>query len=253
LPVEVVTEPIKKPSIVATIVVLLVKYWLVIVALFSIGVIIVFIYILWKNLKKRVDPFKDIYNRTKALCKFHKNSVIRSVYLVSENKLQYVGNYMGECITQDGYKNIMFWKGKKWFAFWIPARLDFMDLVKEIFIIKCNMNKEYISRVWNDEQKKMVEQREEIATDLASVDGDKLLIKGLGIERVKYFLYPVLRDREGNIADKKIEIFDRQKTPALIETMYNQVEDFANVARELINLNPLVRFKHKTGEMPEQK
>ena len=160
---------------------------------------------------------------------------------------------MGECITQDGYKNIMFWKGKKWFAFWIPARLDFMDLVKEIFIIKCNMNKEYISRVWNDEQKKMVEQREEIATDLASVDGDKLLIKGLGIERVKYFLYPVLRDREGNIADKKIEIFDRQKTPALIETMYNQVEDFANVARELINLNPLVRFKHKTGEMPEQK
>jgi hypothetical protein len=128
-----------------------------------------------------------------------------------------------------------------------------MDLVKEIFIIKCNMNKEYISRVWDDTQKRMIEQKEAIATDLESVDGDKLLIKGLGIERVKYFLYPVLRDNLGNIADKKIEIFDRQKTPALIETMYNQVEDFANVARELINLNPLVRFKHKTGEMPEQK
>jgi len=115
------------------------------------------------------------------------------------------------------------------------------------------MNKEYISRVWDDEQKKMIESKEAIATDLTSVDGDKLLVKGLGIERVKYFLYPVLRDNMGNIADKKIEIFDRQKTPALIETMYNQVEDFANVARELINLNPLVRFKHKTGEMPEQK
>jgi len=253
IPVEVITEPIRKPSIIAQIIVLVVKYWLVIVAVFAVCVILAFVILLWKKMKKRVDPFKDVYNRTKALCKFHRNPAVRHIYMVSEDRLQYVGKYLGECITQDGYNNIMFWKGKKWYLFWIPARFDFLDLVKEIFIMKCNVNKKYKVKIYNQETKVYEDKEYDVATDLIKTDGDKIIIKGLGVERVKYFLYPVLRDEVGNVADKKLEIFDRQRTPALIDTMYSQVEDFANISRELINLNPLVRFAHKTGELPAKR
>jgi hypothetical protein len=147
----------------------------------------------------------------------------------------------------------MVWRTKKWYVFWIPAKFDFLDLVKDVFIIKCNMNKIYTMRTFDPDTKKVKDETYEVATDLVNTDGNKLIIKGLGLERVKYFLYPVLRDNLGNIVDKKIEVFDRQRTPALIETMYTQVEDFANVSRELINLNPLVRFAHKTGELPEKR
>lgn len=250
IPVNVITEPIKKPSIVAQIVVLLVKYWLIIIVVFVIAVMLAFVYLLWKKMKKKIDPFAEIYNRTKALCKFHKNPVVRDVYMVSEDRLQFIGHYLGESITQDGYKNIMAWKGKKWYLFWIPARIDFLDLVKEIFIVKCNVNKEYTLREFNSDTKKIETKTYQVATDLVRVDGDKIIIRGLGIERVRNFLYPVLRDNAGNVADKKLEIFDRQKNPALIDTMYTQVEDFANVSRELININPLVRFSSKTQELP---
>jgi len=250
MPVEVTTEPIKQPNIIAQIVVIVVKYWMLFVGIFAVAVILAFVIILWKKMKKHIDPFKEVYKRTKALCKFHRNPAVKHVYLMSDEKLQYVGKYMGECITQDGYKNIMFWKGKKWYLFWIPAKLDVMDLVKNIFILKCNVNKEYIAKVYNPETKKTETKTYQVATDLVKVDGEKLLIKGLGVERVKYFLYPILRDKDGNVADKKLEIFDRQRTPALIDTMYAQVEDFANVSRELININPLVRFSQKTQELP---
>lgn len=248
-----ITEPIKKPSIIAQIIVLLVKYWMIFVAVFAVAVILAFVIILWKKMKKHIDPFKDVYNRTKALCKFHRNPVVKEIYMMSESKLQYIGKYLGECITQDGYKNIMVWRTKKWYVFWIPAKFDFLDLVKDVFIIKCNMNKNYTVRTYDPVTKKTKDETYDVATDLVNTDGNKLMIKGLGLERVKYFLYPVLRDDKGNIVDKKIEVFDRQRTPALIETMYTQVEDFANVSRELINLNPLVRFAHKTGELPEKR
>lgn len=253
MPVTVATEPIKQPSVIAQIVVLLVKYWIIVVGIFALAVILAFVIILWKRMKKRVDPFQDIYQKTKALCKFHRNSVVKHVYMLSDNKIQYVGKYLGECITQDGYKNIMFWRGKKWYLFWIPARLDFLDLVKEIFILKCNVNKDYTMREFDPETKKTKETTYTIANDLISVDGDKILIKGLGVERVKNFLYPVLRNDKGNITDKKMEIFDRQRTPALIDTMFSQVEDFANISRELININPSVRFSVKTGEIPPKR
>jgi hypothetical protein len=88
MPVNVVTEPIKKPSIIAQIIVLLVKYWMIFVGVFAVAVMLAFVIILWKKMKKHIDPFKDVYNRTKALCKFHRNLVVKEVYMMSENKLQ---------------------------------------------------------------------------------------------------------------------------------------------------------------------
>lgn len=226
---------------------MIVQYWMWFVIIFVSVVIIVFIYLLIKSRKKHIDPFADYYKRIKALCKFQKDPTIKEVYLVAENNLQYIGHYMGECITQDGYKNIMFWKFKKWYLFWIPARIDFFDLVKEVMIIRCNINKEY-KYIEIDASKNQKITTKNLAHDLVMKSGNSLMIRGVGLERVKYFLYPVLRDNDGNISDKSLEIFEREKNPALVNVLYNLSEDFANISRELININPKVRYTVKTGE-----
>ncbi len=248
MPVEVQTAPIKQPNVVAQIVVTIVQYWVYIVLGFVALVVIVTIILLIKRMKKRVDPFADEYKKVKALCKFQGDPTIREVYLMSDKGIKHIGHYMGEAITQDGYKNVLFWKFKKWYLFWFPARLDFFDVVKETMIIRCNINKEFVQRSYDPKTKEEKEEKISLARDLIVKSEDKLLIRSYGLERVKYFLYPVLTDKEGNIADKTLEIFERERNPAIISTMYQQAEDFANISRELININPNVRYITKTGE-----
>ena len=82
---------------------------------------------------------------------------------------------------------------------------------------------------------------------------DKVCLKCWGIEPVHYFFYPIIRDNDGNLVNKSLELFEREKDNALINTMYNLTEDFANVTRETINLNPRVKWTQKTGESTEGK
>jgi hypothetical protein len=251
MPVE--TAPIKQPSIWAQIIVLLVQYWIYFLMVFLALIVIVTVFLILKKMKKHIDPFADEYKKVKNLCKFQKDSTIREVYMMSELGLKHIGHYIGEAITQDGYKNILFWKFKKWYLFWFPARLDFFDVVKETMIIRSNMNKEYSYKELNTDTKEEQEKTIKLQSDLMIKSEDKLIIKGFGLERVRYFMYPVLRDKEGNLIDKSTEIFERERNPALISAMYQQAEDFANVSRELINLNPSARFQVKTGTLPEKK
>jgi len=244
-----VIEPIpsKKEGVFSGIIQFVVKYWLWFVVIAVAGVIIVFIIMLIKRMKGKVDPFLEDYKKTKNLCKFQKDPTIKQVWLIHDKGMKYLGKYIGSAITQDGYQNILLWKFKKWFLFWFPIRLDFFDLVKEDFIVRCNLNKTYKYKVKKDdgtEETKSIE----LTHDIAVKDGDKIIIKGVGIERVRYFFYPVLRDKAGNIVDGKLEVFEREKDGALINSMYQQVEDFANISRTLINMNPSVRYTVKTGE-----
>jgi hypothetical protein len=239
---------LQQPNWVANLITTIITYWVWIVVFFTAIIFIVILYLLYKKLqKKRIDPFADYYNRIKALCKFQRDPTIKEVYLVAENKLQHVGHYMGHCITQDGFMNIMFWKFKKWYLFWFPMKLDFFNLVKELMIIRANVNKEY-KYITYDENKKQVKKIHTLANELVMRSGQNLMIRAVGLERVKYFLYPVLRDDKGNIIDSSLEIFEREKNPALVNVLYNLSEDFANISRELININPKVRYEIKTGE-----
>jgi len=244
-----VIEPIpKKSGAFGSLMTFITQYWM----WFLVGIvgitIAIFIFLLIKRMKKRVDPFLADYKKVRRLCKFQKDKTIKNVYIVHDKGLKHVGKYMGECVTNDGYINILLWKFKKWYLFWIPVKVDFFDLVKESFIIRCNLNKIYKYKVKNEKTGEETTKEIELTHDIIIRDGDKILIRGVGIERVKYFFYPILRDKEGNVVDKKLEIFARERESALIDTMYTQVEDFANVSRELININPSVRFHVKTGE-----
>ena len=247
------TAPIKQPDFIATVVVTLVQYWIYILMGFLALVVIVSIVLIVRRMKKRIDPFADEYKKIKSLCKYQADPTIKEVFMISDYGLKNLGHYIGEAVTQDGFKNIAFWKFKKWYLFWFPARLDFFDVVKEVSIIRCNTNGTYTYVEYDPETKKGEKKVVNIAKDLIIKSEDKLLVKGFGIERVKYFLYPVLRDEKGNIADKTLEIFERERTPAMINTMYQQAEDFANISRELVNMNPSARFYVKTGmTAPEQ-
>lgn len=251
---EVVTAPIKQPDMIAQITVTLVQYWVYIAMAFLAIIVIATIILLIKRMKKRVDPFADEYRKIKALCKFQGDPTIKSVYLFSDSGVKEIGHYMGEAVTQDGFRNILFWKFKKWYLFWFPARLDFFDVVKETMIIRANVNKSYTYKEYDPKTRVEKSVTVELTKDLISKSEDKLLIRGFGLERMKYFLYPVLRDQQGNVIDKSIEIFERERNPALMSAMYQQAEDFANVTRELVNLNPSVRIVKSTdGQMNPEK
>jgi len=250
-----VIEPIseQKEGVFGGMIEFVTKYFLWFVVAIVGVIIAVFIIMLIKRMKKRIDPFLSDYKKVRKLCKFSRDSSIKHVYMVSDKNLTYMGKYLGECITNDGFKNILLFRFKKWYLFWIPLFLDFFDLVKEDFVIRCNLNKVYKYR-WKDpktgeEQEKQVE----LSHDIVYKDGDKLIIRGFGMERVRYFFYPVMRDKEGNIVDKKLEIFARERDSALIDVLYNQTEDFANISRELVNMNASARFFVKTGQMLEKK
>lgn len=252
MPAEVVTAPIRQPDPIAQIIVLIVQYWVFIVLGFVALIIIVTIILLLRKMKKHIDPFAEQYKRIKALCRFQRDPTMQTVWLMNEKGIKNIGKYLGESMTQDGYHNIEFWKGKKWYLFWFPARLDFFDLVKEVMIIRCNVNNEFRYVKHDTETNKDTIETIKIAKDLVVKNEDKLIIKAFGLERARYFLYPVLRDKEGNTIDKTVEIFEKERNVSMLATMYQQAEDFANVSRELINLNPSARFKVKTGELPNK-
>jgi hypothetical protein len=242
-----VIEPIQpKKGVFSGLLATVMKYWMWLLVAIVGAIIVVFIIMLVKRMKQKVDPFKEDYKKVRSLCKFTKDTTIKQVYLVGEKNLNYMGKYLGSAITQDGYINILLWKNKRWYLFWIPIFLDFFDLVKEDFIIRCNLNKLYKYKFRNQEGQEEIKTIE-LDHDIVYKDGDKMIIRGVGIERVRYFFYPVLRDKDGNVVDKKLEVFARERDSALMETMYSQVEDFANVSRELINISPSVRYFQKVG------
>lgn len=240
--------PVNQPDLIAQIVLFFVEYGIYFLMFFLALVVIVTIVLLIKRLKKHIDPFADEYKKVKSLCKFQSDATIREVYLISDQGIKHIGHYMGEAITQDGFRNILFWKFKRWYLFWFPARFDFFDVVKETMIMRCNINNTFIFKDYDPQTKQEKEKKIILSRDVVIKSEDKILIRSFGLERVKYFLYPIVKDDKGNTIDKSLEIFERERNPALISTMYQQAEDFANISRELININPNVRYITKTGE-----
>ena len=217
------------------------KNWIIFVIIIVGAVVVIFIIMLIKRLKKKIDPFLESYNKVKRLTKFHRDPTIKEVWLISDTGLKYLGKYLGSATTNDGYFNILLWRFKKWYFFWfIFMKLDFFDLVKEDFIVRCNLNKtyKYVEKKGDKEEVKEIE----LTHDMVIKSEDKILIKALGIERVRYFFYPILRDKNENVIDNKIEIFGRERDSAMISVLYTQAEDFANISREIANMNPQIRF-----------
>jgi hypothetical protein len=153
--------------------------------------------------------------------------------IAGKNAVKVVGNYIGECVTADGYRNFMLWNSRK-YVFW-----------KNVFIIKVNMNDKIRIETVDKEGARAVVTHE-LPIDLI-LEGDSLIVvKGEGVDKAGYFYYPLLADVNGNIINMDLFAYARARDTALITTMYQQTEDFSKVQRSAINMNPNVRYIMKT-------
>jgi len=144
-----------------------------------------------------------------------------------------VGWYEGECITADGYKNFLISNGRKW-LFW-----------KNKFVLRVNLNEKHIIETRDDKGKR--ELREYLIPKDNLIEGsDVIIVKGEGFDKANYFYYPLVADEHGNIVNMDLIAFARAREVAMLDTLYQQTEDFARVQREAININPHVRYNLKT-------
>lgn len=144
-----------------------------------------------------------------------------------------VGYYSGECITADGYKNYLVWNGRKW-LFW-----------KNEFVLRVNLNEKIRIETRNSDGKREIVEYD-LPTDLLIEGENVIAIKGEGVDKANYFYYPLLVDKNGNIVNMDLIAFARAREVAMLDTLYQQTEDFARVQREAININPYLRWKVKS-------
>ena len=145
-----------------------------------------------------------------------------------------IGSYLGECITADGNRNFLLWSSRKYF------------LWKNTFIIKVNMNDKIRLEVMDAVTKTRQIIEHEVPKDLI-LEGDSIImVKGEGMDKAGYFFYPLIADDKGNIINMDLLAYARAKDVALIDTLYQQTEDFSKVQRQAINMNPNVRYIMRT-------
>ena len=144
-----------------------------------------------------------------------------------------IGYYSGECITGDGYKNFLVWNGRKW-LFW-----------KNDFIVRVNLNDKIRIETRSSENKREIREYE-LPKDLLIEGENVIAIKGEGVDKANYFYYPLLVDRNGNIINMDLIAYARAREVAILDTLYQQTEDFARVQREAININPYLRWRVKS-------
>lgn len=144
-----------------------------------------------------------------------------------------IGFYDGECITADGYKNYLIWNGRKW-LFW-----------KNQFIVRVNLNDKIKIETRNADGDREIREYN-LPKDLLIEGENVIAIKGEGIDKGNYFYYPLLVDANGNIVNMDLIAFARAREVAMLDTLYQQTEDFARVQREAININPYLRYRVKS-------
>jgi hypothetical protein len=163
-------------------------------------------------------------------------AVFDTVQIVGRFGVKVIGYYLGDCITADGYRNFLLWNSRK-FVFW-----------KNKFILKVNLNDKVRieSHEGDGETKKRVIKEIELPKDLI-IEGDSVIaIKGEGVDKSGYFYYPLITDDKGNIINMDLIAFSRSRDVAMLDTLYQQTEDFSKVQRQAINMNPNVRYIMRT-------
>jgi len=158
------------------------------------------------------------------------------VQIVGLFGVKIIGFYLGDCVTSDGYRNFLLWNSRK-FIFW-----------KNKFVLKVNMNEniKIETHESDGENKKRVVKEFKLPKDLI-IEGDSVIaIKGEGVDKAGYYYYPLITDEHGNIINMDLIAYSRAKEVALLDTLYQQTEDFSKVQRQAINMNPNVRYIMRT-------
>lgn len=172
------------------------------------------------------------------------------VFLQHEDKQRFIGNYAGECITKDGYKNLLIWKTRKWLIY------------PDYFILKVYINKKVkISVPIKPKPKKGGGTQEDskdtnlkyrvssynMPTNLMFEDAESgvIIIRALDIEKDRYFYTPIFIDKEGNVVDNSIVTYDTEKNIALTDTLYAQTEIYGVQLLKALDGNLLLGAERK--------
>ena len=173
-----------------------------------------------------------------------------AVYLQHGDHQRFIGSYAGECITKDGYKNLLLWRGKRWFIY------------PDYFILKVYVNKKVkISSpiktkkpAKDGEKTKFRTTSYDMPDNLMFEDMDSglIVIRALDIERDKYFYTPIFIDTEGNVVDNSIVTYDVEKNLSLTDTLYAQTEKYGQQLMKALDMNlPLGYERKKPRDRPQ--
>lgn len=162
-----------------------------------------------------------------------------SVFLQHDNKQRFIGNYAGECITKDGYKNLLLWKARRWLIY------------PDYFILKVYINKKVkISSPIKPHKKEGRDAKAEgkvkfrtttydMPDNLMFEDPDSgvIIIRALDIEKDRYFYTPIFIDTDGNVVDNSIVTYDTEKNISLTDTLYAQTEKYGEQLLKSLDMN----------------
>lgn len=210
----------------------------------------------------------------KAQCRMFRKRGVKNVYIENtRDGLQRMGDYEGECIDKEGFRDIMFSRLRfgavggfiKKITFWMFPLTDL--LLKKYWIIRCNVNPIQIKAnpkvaprpappstagvptpVATDaiDEKKVDEGVITLPVPYITRGDEEIIIHCLGLQLKKYYTYPILLSTDGTIIQDEAFNFSRERDSVLNETLYLQSIDFANVMREVVNMNPSLRYVIKS-------
>lgn len=163
-----------------------------------------------------------------------------SVYIQHDNRQRFVGNYAGECITKDGYKNLLLWRTRKWLVYpdYFILKVYINKTVKIAVPIKPKKGKDgkdaadpkgtkYRISSYDMPEKLMFE----------DADSGVIIISALDIEKDRYFYTPIFIDTDGNVVDNSIVTYDIEKNISLTDTLYAQTQKYGEQILKSLDMN----------------
>lgn len=218
--------------------------------------VVIFLIVKWiaSFIKQRSDAFwrlkaertklAKIHRRypSKAWLKIEKNTPIRLVKQ-EDNKIvisRPIAYHRGDYVTHEGNVviSLNLLNNKKWFI--LP--------ITDLLIIP---RKEVVDLATKDHKGN----REIIKIDklpnpaeIVKFHENEILIFAESLSNVGMFLLPVLKDKDGEIIDLSMPVFDSLKKVVLGDYLYEQTDEFTKLAKKSMDINPNIRATIKTQD-----
>jgi hypothetical protein len=233
-------------------------FWGGVVLFFVILLVLLGIFFLVKwivsLIKSRTDAFYKLKTERIKLAKIqrrytasswlkvHKNPPIRLVKK-EDGKLvvsRPIAHYRGDYVTHEGNVviSLNLENNKKWFI---------MPITDLLIIPK----KELVDlAVKNSKGDRSVIKIDKLPdpSKIIKFNENEILIFAEGLSNIGMFLIPVLKDKDGEILDLSMPVFDSLKKIVLGEYLYEQTDEFTKLAKKSMDINPNVRAIMKTQD-----
>jgi hypothetical protein len=85
-------------------------------------------------------------------------------------------------------------------------------------------------------------------SDIIRFNENEILIFAESLSNTGMFLIPVLKDKDGEIIDLSMPVFDSLKKVVLGEYLYEQTDEFSKLSKKTLEINPYIRAITKTQD-----